>query len=494
MWHVTSASPQFRASRLAATTLLVLLALAVAEQFHTVLGVPVFLAILPVIILTAAAWGAASGVLAAVLTTVAMALLLEPRWNLAVANPAERGLMVVFITVAFASVWIAHRYYRLREAMQRNEAEFRALFELAAVGSAAADPRSGRILRANDQFCTITGYTHQDLETMTIAELTHPDDRARDREIMSELLSGQRTQWTTEKRYLRKDGDSIWVLVNGSIVPDSQGRPDHAIAHAVDISSRRRAEAEAREASRLKDEFLATLSHELRTPLNVVAGWIHLLSHKADSPAYAVDRALPVLERNVDALRRLTDDLLGMSDVLAGRVMVQSQAVLVDRLLADIVENLTITARAKNIAVNTHFHSAAVVQGDESRLRQVFGNVLSNALKFTPSGGAITITTRYISARADVEIADTGIGIAPAFLPYVFDKFRQEDGTQTREHAGLGLGLSIARQFVELHGGTISVMSAGRGCGAAFTVSLPASQAAQPLVSAAAQGARPLTH
>jgi signal transduction histidine kinase len=134
------------------------------------------------------------------------------------------------------------------------------------------------------------------------------------------------------------------------------------------------------------------------------------------------------------------------------------------------------------------------VQGDENRLRQVFGNVLSNAMKFTPSGGAITITTRYLPERVDVEIADTGIGIAPAFLPHVFDKFRQEDGTHTREHAGLGLGLAVARQFVELHGGTITAASAGRGRGAAFIISLPASRTAQPLVSAPAPTVRPLTH
>ena len=488
------AGSQLRASRLAATTLLVLLALGGTELLQTFLGVPTFFAILPVIVLTAATWGASIGILAATLTAGGMALLLEPRWSLAVADPTERRLLAIFITVAFASVWIAHRYYRLRETMQRNEAEFRTLFELAAVGSAAADLRTGRILRANQQFCVITGYNHSDLETMTIAEITHPDDRARDREIISELLSGQRTQWTTEKRYLRKDGDATWVLVNGSVVPDAEGQPDHAIAHAVDISSRRRAEAEAREASRLKDEFLATLSHELRTPLNVVAGWIHLLSHKADLPPYGVDRALPVLERNVDALRRLTDDLLGMSDVLAGRVMVQSQPVLVDRLLSDIVENLTIAARAKGIVVNTHLQSAAVVHGDENRLRQVFGNVLSNAMKFTPSNGAITLTTRYMADRVDVEIVDTGIGIAPAFLPHVFDKFRQEDGTHTREHAGLGLGLAVARQFIELHGGTITAASAGRGRGAVFTIRLPATRAAQPLVSAGMPPARPLTH
>src|SRR5215216_4070168 len=196
------ASPQFRASRLAATTLLVVLALGITELLQTFLGVPTFFAILPVIVLTAAAWGAPSGILAAMLSALGTALLLEPRWNPAVADPAERSLLVVFITVAFASVWIADRYHQLRESMQRNAAEFRALFELAAVGSAAADLRTGNILRANQQFCTITGYSHRDLETMTIAQITHPEDRARDREIIAELLSGQRTQWTTEKRYL----------------------------------------------------------------------------------------------------------------------------------------------------------------------------------------------------------------------------------------------------------------------------------------------------
>ena len=167
------ASPRLRVSRLAATTVLVLLALGITELLQTFLGIPTFFAILPVIVLTAAAWGAAIGILAAMLTTVGMALLLEPRWNLAVADPAERRLLVVFITVAFASVWIAHRYYRLREFTQRNAAEFRALFELAAVGSAAADLRTGRILRANQQFCTITGYSHRELESMTIAQITH---------------------------------------------------------------------------------------------------------------------------------------------------------------------------------------------------------------------------------------------------------------------------------------------------------------------------------
>ena len=287
-----------------------------------------------------------------------------------------------------------------------------------------------------------------------------------------------RDRWTTEKRYIRKDGSVVWVLVNGALVRDTRGNPDHAIAHAVDISSRRQAEEDAREANRLKDEFLATLSHELRTPLNVVAGWVRLLGRTMNTQPTDVRRGLPVLERNVDALRRLTDDLLGMSDVLAGRIFVERQPVPIDTLLSEIVESLAITAQAKRIAVNARFGSRAVVEGDKNRLRQVFWNIMSNALKFTPEEGAVGLTARFDGTHAVVEITDTGIGIAPSFLPHVFDKFRQEDGTHTREHSGLGLGLAISRQFVELHNGTITAASGGRGGGSSFVVRIPASRSA----------------
>jgi signal transduction histidine kinase len=243
----------------------------------------------------------------------------------------------------------------------------------------------------------------------------------------------------------------------------------------VDISSRRQAEEEAREANRLKDEFLATLSHELRTPLNVVAGWVRLLGRTMNTQPNDVRRGLPVLERNVDVLRRLTDDLLGMSDVLAGRIFLERRPVPIDILLAEIAESLAITAQAKRIVVTSQLASGATVYGDANRLRQVFWNVVANALKFTPEGGSVSLNTRFDGTHAIVEIADTGIGIAPAFLPHVFDKFRQEDGTHTREHSGLGLGLAIARQFVELHDGSITAASAGRGRGSSFVVRIPAS-------------------
>ena len=473
--------------RLVAAATLVAVALLGTELLLRGVNQPTFLLLIPIIILTAAMWGAAIGVTSAALSVAGMALLLEPRWSLSVDDSAERVLLGVFGGVAIASVLVANHYYRFREAMRVNEAEFRALFELAAVGCAMADHKTGRILRANAQFSTITGYTLDELLSMTIAEITHPEDRDRDRVTLTELGAGVRNRWTTEKRYVRKDGSVVWVLVNGALVRDSRGRPDHAIAHAVDISSRRHAEEEAREANRLKDEFLATLSHELRTPLNVVAGWVRLLGNTTSSQSSDMRRGWPVLERNVDALRRLTDDLLGMSDVLAGRIFVQRQPVLVDTLLAEIADSLAIPAQSKRIVINTDFGSGAVVEGDENRLRQVFWNIVSNALKFTPEDGVVNLSTVFDGTHVVVEIADTGIGIAPSFLPHVFDKFRQEDGTHTREHSGLGLGLAIARQFVDLHGGTITAASPGRGGGSSFIVRIPASLA--PAVQSHARSA-----
>jgi signal transduction histidine kinase len=180
-----------------------------------------------------------------------------------------------------------------------------------------------------------------------------------------------------------------------------------------------------------------------------------------------------VIERNTDSLRRLTDDLIGMSSVLTGRVRLERRLVDLRSVLDDAVESIALAVQAKGLSISTDFAETLPVRGDEARLRQVFWNLLSNALKFTAAGGTITATARIEDDHVRVQVADTGIGIPPAFLPHVFDKFRQEDASHTREHQGLGLGLTIARQFTELHGGTITAGSRGRDQGAVFTVTLP---------------------
>jgi PAS domain S-box-containing protein len=438
------------------------------------IGFPDFLLMLPVVIFTSVRWGAVVGAYAIALTASGMALL-PPVEPFGTASPADQAGMLAFLVVGGISVVLASRQQRLAIQVRMNEAELRAIFDLAAVGTGMVDGSTGKFIRVNEQLCRMTGYTREELLDKSVAEITHPEDRQRDREFMAELLSGRRDRWSTEKRYVHKNGSHVWVLVNGTIIRGDDGVPDHLIAHAADITDRRRAEDALREASRLKDEFLATLSHELRTPLNVVVGWTHILIRDRTCPPQ-IERALAVIARNTDALRRLTDDLIGLSSVLTGRVKLDHQLVDLRLVLEDAIESVSLAGQAKGLTLEKDLHPRMLVLGDEARLRQVFWNLLSNAVKFTPPGGAIRITARVVNGQILVQVADTGIGIPESFLPHVFDKFRQEDASHTREHQGLGLGLTIARQFTELHGGHIAVASEGRNRGSVFTVKLPAAE------------------
>ena len=432
--------------------------------------------LIPIVVLISARWGTRLGALSALLAVMGTALMMEPAGSLAVARSGDRVLLAAFAGAAAISTFVAGRQRRLHRQLRANEEEFRAIFDLAAVGTGMVDSH-GRFLRVNEQLCKMTGFTPEELLGKTVADITHPDDRPRDRELLQPLLAGHGERWSVEKRYLRRDGEVVWVLVNGTIVHGIGGEGTHFVAHAADITDRRRADDALREASHLKDEFLATLSHELRTPLNVVAGWTRILRGDPTSQA-SVERGLAVIERNTDALRRLTDDLIGMSSVLTGRIRLDRKTVDLRRVLDDVVESIALAVQAKGLSMTTDFEDDLVVRGDEARLRQIFWNLMSNALKFTPGGGTISATARCENEHARIRVSDSGIGIPAAFLPHVFDKFRQEDASHTREHQGLGLGLTIARQFTELHGGTITVESRGRNQGAAFTVTLPIANAA----------------
>jgi PAS domain S-box-containing protein len=439
-------------------------------------GFPTGILLVPVVVLSSARWGTRVGTFSTLLASIALAYTLDPFGSLAVARFGDRVLLAAFVGVAAVSAWLAGRQRLLEHQLRANEAEFRAIFDLAAVGTGMVDSVTGRFLRVNEQLCKMTGFTREELLQRSVTDITHPDDRQRDRELLQPLLAGRGERWSVEKRYLRRDGEVIWVLVNGTIVRGIGGDGTHFVAHAADITDRRRADDALREASRLKDEFLATLSHELRTPLNVVAGWTRILRSDPSSQG-PVARGLLVIERNTDALRRLTDDLIGMSSVLTGRIRLERRPVDLRHVLDDVVESIALAVQAKGLSMKTEFDGGLVVRGDEARLRQVFWNLMSNALKFTPGGGTITATARAEDGHIRVRVSDTGIGIPAAFLPHVFDKFRQEDASHTREHQGLGLGLTIARQFTELHGGTITVDSRGRNEGAAFTVTLPVASA-----------------
>jgi signal transduction histidine kinase/ActR/RegA family two-component response regulator len=247
-----------------------------------------------------------------------------------------------------------------------------------------------------------------------------------------------------------------------------------------EIVERRRAEQERaellvreREANRLKDEFLATLSHELRTPLNAILGWTRLLRGKA-LPENAVDPALEKVERNAQMQARLVEDLLEVSRITTGKLRLDMREFDLVALARTAVDSIRPTAEARGVIVERDFTVATMpTVGDPDRLQQVVWNLLSNAVKFTPSGGRVKLTLQRIGDSDEIVVADTGIGIDPVFLPNVFDTFRQADASATRAHGGLGLGLSIVRHLVEVHGGRVTAASKGRDHGATFTVTLP---------------------
>jgi signal transduction histidine kinase/DNA-binding response OmpR family regulator len=231
--------------------------------------------------------------------------------------------------------------------------------------------------------------------------------------------------------------------------------------------------SQEREANRLKDEFLATLSHELRTPLNAIVGWTQLLRMEK-LPEEAV-RGLDVIERNVKAQTKLIEDLLDVSRITTGKMRLNLRNIMLSPIINATLDAIRPAADAKGIDLSFKFARDVRTTGDPDRLQQVVWNLLSNAVKFTPAQGRIHVTLDDVDSQARIRVVDTGRGIEPEFLGFVFDRFRQADSTTTRSQGGLGLGLTIVRHIVELHGGTVSAHSSGLGRGAAFTVSLPMS-------------------
>ena len=239
------------------------------------------------------------------------------------------------------------------------------------------------------------------------------------------------------------------------------------------LESESRAREEAEEASRLKEEFLATVSHELRTPLNAVVGWSRLLRTgqlDKDGSAHAVE----VIERNAEAQRQIIEDLLDVSRIVTGKLRINTQPVDVLLIIHAAIDAVRPAAEAKQIDVRTHVEAPdSIVRADTERLQQVLWNLLANAVKFTPAGGAIDVYLERHESLAEIRIEDSGPGVPPDFLPRIFDRFSQADGSSTRKHGGLGLGLAIVRHLVEIHGGTVSATNRTDGSGAVLTVRLP---------------------
>ena len=234
----------------------------------------------------------------------------------------------------------------------------------------------------------------------------------------------------------------------------------------------------ANESNRLKDEFLATFSHELRTPLSSILGWLRILG-SAQADVETRLRAVRTIERSAQTLARMVDDILDLAGGASGTLRVQRTAVNLADVARRAIDQIAPAAAARRIAVRLEAPDSMWIEGDAARLEQIIGNLLSNAMKFTPENGEVRVGVDASDGRAVLKVADTGIGIDPGFLPHVFEKFRQAEGTFTRRFGGLGLGLAITRHLVELHGGTVEAASDGEGRGAIFTVRLPLASAAE---------------
>jgi PAS domain S-box-containing protein len=315
----------------------------------------------------------------------------------------------------------------------------------------------------------------------------HPDDAAACLEMYSSAFD-RRRPLTAEYRLKRQDGAYRWLLDTGTPMHDEHGQFLGYVGSSVDITERktsegereallsaeRRARAEAEQANRLKDEFLSILSHELRTPLNAVLGWVHLLRTSIDADSH-LDRGLTIIERNAKLQSRMVDDLLDMGGVITGKMRLERRPVALDRVVDGVVESQQPAFIQKGVMLQRGPVEAAEVEGDPSRLQQIVWNLLSNALKFTPAGGEVGVDVSADPSTVRIVVRDNGAGIAPEFLPFVFDRFRQGDPSTRRSHSGLGIGLALVKSLSEMQGGSVRAESAGPGRGSMFTVALPRS-------------------
>ena len=245
------------------------------------------------------------------------------------------------------------------------------------------------------------------------------------------------------------------------------------------LQSERYARSEAERLGHMKDEFLATLSHELRTPLNAIQGWATLLRQREITPEDRT-RGLEAIDRNVRAQAQIVSDLLDMSRIISGKIHLEVQLISLHEVINNAIESVRASADAKKIRIRTLLDSSVgFVRGDPNRLQQILWNLLSNALKFTPVGGRVQVILERVNSHVELVVEDTGVGIAPEFLPFVFERFRQADAALTRRHGGLGIGLSIVKTLVELHGGSVRVKSAGENQGASFAIALPVSHVSE---------------
>lgn len=351
--------------------------------------------------------------------------------------------------------------------------------------------KSGSLLEANPAFFRLLGLSELPLSeaAQSLKSYFHPEDYA---QLLNQLKENEQirdranaatplallSSAEREVQLRRADGSMIWVRLSKTISTIDGETIIEGLME--DISDRKQLESALRKqaedlerANRIKDEFLAVLSHELRSPLNAILGWTQLLRNRKLNESATV-RALETIDRNARLQTQLIEDLLDVSRIMRGKLSLNVSLVDLVSTIEVTIDTMRLAAQAKSIQIQfTSDPTVGLVEGDRNRLQQVIWNLLSNAIKFTPAQGHVAIILERNGTQAQIRVSDTGKGISPEFLPHVFDYFRQADSSTTRMHGGLGLGLAIVRNLVELHGGTVSASSPGVGQGATFTVTLP---------------------
>jgi PAS domain S-box-containing protein len=395
---------------------------------------------------------------------------------------AEEVELVQFFANRF---WESIERARTNNNLRESEARFRNMADNAPmmVWVTEAD---GICTYLSQSWYEFTGQTPETGLGFGWIDATHPDDQqlAHDTFVTA---NEKREVFRIEYRLRRKDGSYAWAIDSAQPRFAENGEFMGYVGSVFDITERKNAEKErekllegeqqarlvAEQANRLKDEFLATLSHELRTPLNAILGWSQMIQSR-DLTESQMQKAFQTIERSARAQNQLIDDLLDVSRIITGKLRLDVRAVELSNVITAAVDAVRPAAEAKNIRLQTLLDpQAGPISGDPDRLQQVVWNLLSNAVKFTPKEGRVQVRLERVNSHVEIVISDTGKGIEADFLPYVFDRFRQSDGSMTRRHGGLGLGLAIVRQLVELHGGTVTVNSAGENQGSTFTVFLP---------------------
>jgi PAS domain S-box-containing protein len=382
-----------------------------------------------------------------------------------------------------AALTVAHR------GVRENEERLRLAMDVAQMAAWEWDVDAGRITWSTDPEALFGFPAGAFGPELRVTRAVHPEDKARvEAAVSSALATGL---YECEYRVVRPSAAVVWVTERGQVLRRGDGTVEKIVGVSRDVSAQRRAEQEGerllvreREArdeaerqSRFKDEFLATLSHELRTPINAILGWLSILSRgeAVRDPA----KAIAVIQRNAQMQAKLIEDLLEMNKLTSGTARLDVALVDVKSTVDNALQALQPTAEAKGIRLTADIDPAVPqMAADGRRLQQVIWNLVHNAIKFTPDQGGVEIAVTRTSTSVQIRVTDNGQGISPDFLPYVFDRFRQADSSATRGAWGLGIGLSIAKHIVELHGGTIVATSGGSGQGSTFIVHLPASRLA----------------